>query len=100
MRRVSLHRDLSEASIVEYLRKAGWSVLPVTTKDGPDLFIAKAGITVAIECKSGKRKLKPGQKVWAEGWQGTYFVLRDVTEAEALNKAAMPAVKFNTNYGT
>jgi hypothetical protein len=62
MRRVSLHRDLSEASIVEYLRKAGWSVLPVNTKDGPDLFIAKAGITVAIECKSGKRKLKPGRR--------------------------------------
>ena len=87
-------RDASEAGIFAFLRKAGWSIEPHSARNGPDAFIAKAGITLAIECKTGKAKLRPGQQGWMDTWQGTAFVLRDVSDAEALNRAAMPAVRF------
>lgn len=87
-------RDQSEASIFAYLRKAGWSVEPHSAKDGPDAFIAKGGITIAIECKTGKAKPRPGQIAWAKEWQGLYYLLRDVQDAAALNRAAMPAVRM------
>jgi hypothetical protein len=97
--RTAARRDKSEAAIVQALRQLGWSVLQVSVKDGPDLFAArrvyKTGPnpedwtwtwrTVAIECKTGKRKLKPGQEDFARNWAGEYVVLRSVDDVLALN---------------
>jgi Holliday junction resolvase len=93
MRRAA-KRDAVESQIVEVLRKRGWSVLQVSVKDGPDLFAAKTvylrdhGLNVrrcvAIEVKTGKAKLKPGQADFARTWQGEYVVLRNVDEALSL----------------
>jgi hypothetical protein len=40
---------------------------------------------VAIECKTGKKKLKPGQERFRETWAGEYVVLRSVDDVLALN---------------
>jgi hypothetical protein len=81
-------RDSSEAEIVSYLRAAGWSVLYLSVKDGPDLLAGKHGVNVLIENKTGKAKLRPGQKAWGESWRGDpVYVIRTVHEAEALTKA-------------
>jgi hypothetical protein len=85
-------RDQSEKAIVEYLRKAGWSVLHLSVKDGPDLCIGRrttqGGINLLIECKTGKGKLRPGQQDWAKSWNGhPPYVFRTVEDAEALTKA-------------
>jgi Holliday junction resolvase len=87
MRRAA-KRDLSEGPIVQYLRKAGWSVLHLSVANGPDLVCGKFGATVLIECKTGKGKLRPGQVKWGQDWQGDPpYVIRTVQEAEALTKA-------------
>jgi hypothetical protein len=98
--RTAARRDQSEKLIVETLRQLGWSVLQVSVKDGPDLFAAKRERvfeamppkgwgwqyrTVAIECKTGKKKLKPGQERFRETWAGEYVVLRSVEDVIALN---------------
>lgn len=80
-------RDASEKDIVDYLRKAGWSWLAVSVPNGPDGFAAKHSITIAVECKTGTRKLRAGQQRWAESWQGLYYVLRTIEEAAALTRA-------------
>ena len=96
-------RDESEKDIIEALLKTGWSVLRLSVKDGPDLLASRATVgtfcgcgcayvkcygrerrTVAIECKTGRRKLKPGQKRWAETWPGETAVIRTAEEALAL----------------
>jgi hypothetical protein len=102
MRRVSLNRDLSEPAIIEVFKASGWSVLRISVKDGPDFFAAKHGAetltaigpvlyptrarfsymrTVAVECKTGTRKLRPGQQSFRATWQGEYVVLRSTDEA-------------------
>lgn len=87
MRRAA-KRDLSEAAIVEYLRKAGWSVLHLSVTNGPDLVAGKHGHNVLLECKTGKGKLRPGQIQWGASWQGDPpYVIRTVSEAEALTRA-------------
>jgi Holliday junction resolvase len=87
-------RDAVESQIVEVLRKRGWSVLQVSVKDGPDLFAAKrmfrskfgehVARCVAIEVKTGKAKLKPGQADFARTWQGEYVVVRSIEDALSL----------------
>ena len=80
MRRAA-KRDQSERDIITALRLMGWSVLPVSVANGPDLFASKGQRTVAIECKTGTRKLRPGQAEWSGTWQGEYVVLRSVEDA-------------------
>jgi Holliday junction resolvase len=90
--RTAARRDKSEAEIVQALRQLGWSVLQVSVKDGPDLFASKlvnwVPRCVAIECKTGKRKLKPGQAEFAKVWQGEYVVCRSVEDVLKLNQGA------------
>lgn len=78
-------RDLSERDVVDLLRKSGWTVLQVSVTNGPDLFASKAGRVAAIECKTGTRKLRPGQEQFRACWQGEYVVLRGIEDAQAFN---------------
>lgn len=87
MRRAA-KRDTSEAPIVAFLRAAGWSVLQLSVKDGPDILCGKFGVNVLLEVKTGKGKLRPGQVKWGQDWQGDPpYVIRTVEEAAALTKA-------------
>jgi hypothetical protein len=78
-------RDQSEPAIIETLESLGYSVLRLSVKDGPDLIASRRGTgNLLIECKSGKKKLKPGQQKFADKWPCKVFVFRtpeDVLEA-------------------
>jgi hypothetical protein len=86
MRRVSLHRDKSEPEIVKALEALGWKWCPVYARNKPDGFAAKGGRTVAIENKTGKAKLRPGQQQFFDTWPGEKAVLRSVEDVIALNQ--------------
>jgi hypothetical protein len=79
-------RDESEAEVIAMFRLLGWSVLQINVQDGPDLFAAKFKRTVAVECKTGKRKLRPGQSKFNDNWYGEYAVLRCAEDVERLNE--------------
>lgn len=86
MRRAA-KRDLAEESIVSALRRCGWRVDYLSAKDLPDLLISGRGLTVMAEVKTGKAKLRPGQKALAETWTGgPLVVLRDIEDVIALNR--------------
>jgi hypothetical protein len=63
-------RDASEPAIIKTLESCGFSVLRVSVKDGPDLlaFHHRTKSVHLIECKSGTKKLRPGQQQFAETW--------------------------------
>lgn len=75
-------KDLSQPAIEEAFRSAGWSICDThaLSKNAPDLFISKAGVTIAIECKTGNRKRKPHQVEWADNWRGKYLTGNDPLE--------------------
>jgi Holliday junction resolvase len=86
-------RDQSEPAIVQALEQTGWSVCQVSVKDGPDLFAAKGGIVVTIECKTGSAKLKPGQVDFQQRWNAPVYVLRTLKDVEDLNWACGKPVR-------
>jgi len=67
--------DTTQSAIVQAFRQAGWSVQDTSAVGGgaPDLFVAKRGVTIAIEAKTGKRKRMDNQVEWAELWRGDYI---------------------------
>lgn len=72
----AFHRaDLTQPAFVEAFTKAGWSVMDSHRIGGgvPDLFVAKRGVTIAIECKTGKEKRRDNQVVWESKWNGLYL---------------------------
>lgn len=75
-------RDLSEGPIKEALKAVGASVTSLSLSDGPDLLVGWRGVTFLMESKTGKRKLREGQKHWHENWQGSaVIVVRTVDDA-------------------
>jgi hypothetical protein len=84
MRRAA-KRDTSEAEVIWMFKKLGWSVLQISVPDGPDLFAAKRTRTVAVECKTGTRKLRPGQVTFRDNWYGEYVVLRSAEDVVQLD---------------
>ena len=100
---VSLHRrnakrDANEQEIVDMLEVCGWSVLRISVPNGPDLIAAKDGAcavfdgygcdrlsrTVAVEVKTGKKKLRDGQQRWFDNWPGEKAVLRCAEDVKDL----------------
>lgn len=88
--RLRAKRDLSEGPIFDALRARGWTVQPVSIPHGPDAFASQGnpftsiGRTIAIEVKTAKAKLRPGQERWRANWPGEYYILRTVEDVEAL----------------
>ncbi len=89
LHRRAAKRDASEPEIIEALEKCGWSVLQISVTDGPDLIVAKMNYdcgmclgkrTIALEVKTGKAKLKPGQKDWFDAWPGEKAVMRSAED--------------------
>jgi hypothetical protein len=83
-------KDLSQPAIEAAFEVAGWSVCDTHAmgERAPDLFVAKRGMTIAIECKTGKAKRMEHQVAWAEDWRGAYLWGSDplvlLEQAEAL----------------
>lgn len=72
--------------MIATFKALGWSVLQISVTDGPDLFAAKRTRTVAVECKTGKRKLRPGQVTFRDNWNGEYAVLRSAEDVVNLDR--------------
>ena len=64
-------RDTAEAGVIAALREAGATVLQLTGRDVPDLLVGFAGQTHAVEVKTNRAKLKPGQARLAAEWRGS-----------------------------
>lgn len=60
MRRAA-RRDLSEPAIISTLEAHGWAVVPMSGPGLPDLMAFRRGVTVFLECKTGKGRLTPAQ---------------------------------------
>lgn len=70
------------------LQTCGWSVERLSIEDGPDLLIGRDGETHLVECKSGKKKLKPRQADWHARWRGAPVkVFRTIDDAMMFSKA-------------
>ena len=65
-------RDNNHAEIADQLKQLGFSVLDLSQLGGgcPDMLIARNGITMMVEVKSGKGKLREGQLIFAGEWRG------------------------------
>jgi hypothetical protein len=79
--------DSTHKAVVEAFRAAGWHVLSTfRLPNAPDLFVAKAGRTVAVEVKGPKTKLSPGQASWLSDWPGETAVVRGIEDVMALSR--------------
>lgn len=78
-------RDDSEPEIIRVFKDAGASIIRHGGKDEPDLFVGYLGVTRAVEIKTAKAKLTPGQVQWHACWQGDPVqVCRSASEAAHL----------------
>ena len=80
LRRYANKRDASEKAIVDFLRRAGCSVVPL---DKPvDLIVGFRGATYLVEIKTGKKGYTEGQEKFFEQWRGSPVVtLRTIEQA-------------------
>ena len=73
--------DSTHKVVVEAFRAAGWHVLSTfRLPNAPDLFVAKAGRTVAVEVKGPKTKVSAGQQSWHADWPGETAIVRTVQD--------------------
>ena len=75
-------RDGNEPEIVNYFRRFGATVTIKSDKDAPDLEVGYEGITVLVEVKTNKGKLRSGQIEWHKNYQGCVFVVRNIQQAQ------------------
>ena len=75
--------DANQPEIVAALRKAGATVQYLNQQgdDCPDLLVGYRAQNFVIEVKMPGGKLKPGQRVWMEGWKGQACVAHSPEEA-------------------
>lgn len=90
MRRAS-RVDTNQSEVVDALRKAGASVLPLHAVGGgcPDLLVGQFGVNFLIEVKDGTkppsaRTLTPPQVTFHDEWRGQKAVVKSSEEALAL----------------
>ena len=82
--------DSSQQAVVDAFEAAGWSVLHTARLGGsvPDLFVAKAGRTVAVEVKGPKTRISAGQHSWHADWPGETAIVRTPEDVMRLTKRA------------
>jgi hypothetical protein len=78
MRRAA-KRDDSEAGIIATLEAHGARVQTLSGLNLPDLLVLYRGRILLAEVKTGRAKLKPGQRAFADVWP--VEVLRTVQDA-------------------
>jgi len=76
--------DNTHGQIRDHLRAVGWGVFDSHDlgRDFADLVVARRGFTALVECKSGRKKLRPGQESFARWWPGVYVKANTPQEAE------------------
>lgn len=81
--------DTTHAEVVDAFRACGWTVHQAfRDPKGPDLWVSKAGRTVAVEVKGPKGKLKAHQEAWRQSWHGESAVIRSAEDVRALSTPA------------
>lgn len=89
--RVAARKDANHVEIVAAFRKLGWSVLDIAQlKNCCDIFVAKAGQTIAVEIKDGakppsQRKLSSGELDFKNRWLGRWELVQSIDDVIALN---------------
>ncbi len=79
--------DSTHKAVVEAFRAAGWHVLATfRLPNAPDLFIAKAGRTVAVEIKGPKTRITAQQSAWHADWPGETAIVRTVQDVLELSR--------------
>lgn len=77
--------DGNQPEIVEGLREAGRSVVPLHQIGGgvPDLIVGFQGVNYLIEVKvpGRRKKLTPDQEEFHKKWKGSLAVVETLTEA-------------------
>ena len=63
-------RDSAEPEVVAVFLKAGATVVRHSGRDEPDLFVGYRGVWHAVEVKTDRAGLRPGQHAWAEACSG------------------------------
>ena len=88
MSRYARKTDRTHQAVVEAFKASGWRVLQTFRlgDDVPDLMVSKAGRVVAVEVKTLKGKLKPGQQQWLDAWQAETAVVRSVDDVLQLSR--------------
>ena len=83
--------DVTQVEIVDALRKAGATVQHLHTvgQGCPDLLVGFRGQNFLIECKPNigsptRRKLRPNQQEWHDGWKGSVAVVETPEAALAV----------------
>jgi hypothetical protein len=82
MPRLRARVDTNQREIVQALRQAGCSVLPLHQlgQGIPDLLVATpTGETLLVEVKGKKGSLTPDQMQWFSQWKGRIEIVRDPT---------------------
>lgn len=79
-------KDKAHNAVVSAFRHYGWQVCETwRAPDCPDLFAAKQGRVVAVEVKTGNRKLNEGQQAFRDRWEGEYYVVTCVEAVDRIN---------------
>ena len=84
--------DVNQPEIVAAFRRLGWSVLIISQlKKCCDIFVAKGGVTIAVEIKDGDkppsaRKLSEGEQDFKDNWLGQWELIESVDDVIELNK--------------
>ena len=91
MPRYNAKADLTQAAIVQAVKRAGATVQHLHTvgQGCPDLLIGYRGKNYLLECKPNigspsARKLRPNQTEWHAGWKGTVAVVETPEAALAV----------------
>lgn len=89
-------RDTNHAEVIAAFKALGWSVIDCSQLGGsvPDLMVARGGRTVAVEVKTAKGKVQPGQTAWLASWPSETAIVRDVTDVETMTAMSVQGYKM------
>ena len=85
-------KDGNHNEILREFLARGFSVAEVyQLKEMCDMFVAKHGVTFAIEVKDGRRipserRLTDGEQKFRDGWKGHYALIERVSDVEEVEK--------------
>ena len=85
--------DDNQSDIVNSFRSLGWYVLIISQlKNCCDIIVSKAGHTIAVEIKDGKkapskRKLSEGEEKFRDEWLGDYELVESVEDVIIINNS-------------
>lgn len=89
--RTAAKKDGNHHDVVSEFIAFGFSVLDISQlKNCCDLFVAKNGVTIAVEIKDGelppsKRRLTPGENKFRSEWKGDYAIVESLEHVRLLD---------------